>query len=34
MIIDFIIGLVIGLFSGAAIGVGIMAILAAGKKGE
>lgn len=32
--IEFIVGLIIGLFSGAAIGIGIMAICAAGKKGD
>lgn len=32
--IEFIVGLIIGLFSGAAIGIGIMAICAVGKKGD
>lgn len=30
----FFVGLIIGLFAGSAIGTGIMAICAAGKKGE
>lgn len=32
--IEFIVGLIIGLFSGAAIGIGIMAICAVGKRGN
>ena len=30
--VDFIVGLIIGLFSGAAIGIGIMALCAVGKR--
>lgn len=32
--IEFILGLIIGLFSGAAIGIGIMAVCAVGKRGD
>lgn len=32
--VEFIVGLVIGLFSGAAIGIGIMAVCAVGKRGN
>lgn len=32
--VEFIVGIIIGLFSGAAIGIGIMAICAAGKGGD
>lgn len=32
--VEFIVGLIIGLFSGAAIGIGIMAVCAVGKRGD